>query len=154
MKLKQWTTRLSAILLLSLSDTVFGRKASNAKIFVLHFVDFVKIFINSHQRAPPLVSQIRRSFWELELGLLEIYFQRLCRRDWPWSLLNFMSACSYTYLKFLRKSPRISERCQSPTQLFLADMWGPGRAFLQSFQGAGAVYPNPLWWKLPTPAMC
>lgn len=34
--IKQRTTRLSAIIILSLSDTVFGRKASNAKIFVLH----------------------------------------------------------------------------------------------------------------------
>lgn len=42
--IKQWATRLSAIIILSLSDIVFGRKASNAKIFILHFMDFVKAF--------------------------------------------------------------------------------------------------------------
>lgn len=50
--IKQWTTRLAAIIILSLSDTVFGGKASNATIFILHIVDFVKDFYKLTAESP------------------------------------------------------------------------------------------------------
>ena len=72
--MKQLAISLSATIIFSLSDIIFGIKASRAKTFTMHMWTFLS-FIKLITERPTLLS-CRKDFCELELILLGMDFQR------------------------------------------------------------------------------
>lgn len=73
--MKQLAISLSATIIFSLSDIIFGIKASRAKTFTMHmwiFLSFIKLITER----PTLLSCRLEDFCELELILLGMDFQR------------------------------------------------------------------------------